>query len=229
MAKKSKAAAASAPKPRGRPKTKPDAPGAAGVKGLGHNSGLTDDEKRALFLKDKAALTDHKKRLAAVVADIRNVKKRIKADGFTVLQVEQAIEAETAEGEAKIKTKTAETLQAMRWIGVSWGDQLDLFGQPDRTPAVDTAKDAGKMASMQNQPRNPPHSPETPQYAAWMDGYNGHQATLASGFKPTGDGYAPQAEPEAIVSGEKVTRAEFKRRLTATTAAGEAMATGGGK
>ena len=58
--------------------------------------------------------------------------------------------------------------------------QMDLFEEPDRTPAADRAYDAGKQASMENQPRKPPHDPSTIQYERWMAGYADHQATLAA-------------------------------------------------
>lgn len=144
---------------------------------------LTEMEKQDLFLSCKTALATAKGKLAKVVADVRNVKKRIKADGFTVAQVEAAILMETAEGEEKLRVEMQELLQAAKWVGVPWGSQLDMFNEPDRTPAVDKAHDAGMRASMADKSRKAPHAPESPQAASWYAGYDEHQAELAKAFK----------------------------------------------
>lgn len=225
MAKKAKKSQAKpSGKPRGRPKTKPDAPGAAKVQAetkamIGDNS-LTDKERQELFLKDKAALAAAKGKLEKVVAEVRNVKKRIKADGFTVAQVEAAIEMETPEGEEKVKAKIEAQLEAARWVGVAWGSQLDLFLEPDRTPIADRAYAEGERASMENKPAKPDYSPETEAYRRYMDGYHAHQAKISKGFKaPKPD--ANGEKPEPVTSGERVTRSEFKQRLQDSTAADE--------
>ena len=170
-----------------RKKTKPDAPGADA--GVGHNSGesefeeLTDDEVRALFLRDKDAFKVAQGKLDAATAEVRNVRKRIKADGFTVVQIKAAIAMETPEGEALIRDEIHERLQAAMWVGVPWGAQLDLFDQPDRTPLVDRAYDEGKQASMENRPAKPRYEPDTEAYRSYMAGYHEHQRELVGGLK----------------------------------------------
>jgi hypothetical protein len=64
------------------------------------------------------------------------------------------------------------------------GAQLDMFSEPDRTPATDRAYDEGKQASMENRQGKPPYDPSLPQHQKWLEGYADHQATLAKGFKP---------------------------------------------
>lgn len=156
---------------------------------------LTEMEKQDLFLSCKTALATAKGKLAKVVADVRNIKKRIKADGFTVKQVEAALLMETAEGEEKLRVEMQELLQAAKWVGVPWGAQLDMFSEPDRTPAVDKAYEAGKRASMGDKSRKAPHSPESPQAASWYEGYDAHQAELHKGFKRGNDNVKPFPQP----------------------------------
>jgi hypothetical protein len=178
-------------------KTKPDAPGADDAD-VGHNGGpkLTGDEERALFLRDKDAFKIAQGKLDAATADVRNVRKRIKADGFTVVQVKAAIALETPEGEERIRAEIQERLQAAMWVGVPWGAQLDLFEQPDRTPSVDRAYDEGKMASMSNQRAQPGYAPETEAYRSYMAGYHDHQRELAGGLKAPDDaGQSTMANP----------------------------------
>lgn len=171
-----------------KPKTKSDAPGA------GHNSGdedneagekivgLTPDEARALFLQDKGKYERALEIKKAADADLRNVCKTIKADGFTVDQVKVAIASETPEGEAKERTKIRQALQAAVWAGVPLGTQLGMFDDPDRTPAVDRAFDEGKRAGMEGRTRRPPYSPDLEQHDRWLTGWTeGQRAAVQDG------------------------------------------------
>lgn len=177
---------------------------AAAAPEKGHNSDgaleLSEAQRQDLFLSHKNALITVKGKLTTAVANVRNIKKKIKADGYTVQQVEAAILMETEEGEAKIRAETADILQAARWVGVAWGETLDMFNEPDRTPAVDKSREAGKRASMEDKPRKAPHAAESPQASAWYSGYDDHQRALAGGFKkPTGANITdfPQPSGEA--------------------------------
>jgi hypothetical protein len=82
-------------------------------------------------------------------------------------------------------------MQAARWVGSGIGAQLDLFVQPNRTPAAERAYDEGKQASMENKPRKPPYDPSTTQFRSWMKGFNEHQGTLISKI---GQGNGTEAE-----------------------------------
>lgn len=180
---KPKAAAAAPKATKGKKAPKPAKVAAAEPENVEDGPALTDMELQDLFLADKNALISGKEKLDKAVAAIRNIKKRIKSNGFTVKMVEAAILMETEEGEEKIRTETAQLLQAAKWVGVPWGSQIDMFQEPDRTPAVDKSFDAGKRASMEDKPRKAPHAQESPQARAWYAGYDEHQAELHKGFK----------------------------------------------
>lgn len=153
---------------------------------IAHNGGpeLSEDEKRTLFVRDKNAFKSAKEKVDLAVSALRNVRKTIKADGFTAAQVIAAIAMESTEGEEKIRSELVQTMWAARAIGVAWGSQLEMFEAPDRTPAVDKAHEDGKVASMENKPRRAPYAPETEQAREWYAGYDEHQEQLARGFKP---------------------------------------------
>jgi len=202
MVKKSKAA----PKgPRAKPKTKANAPGAGPAMPAGNNMAktLSDDEQRALFLRDKDALKSARAKVRSATAEVRNVCKRIKSDGFKVLQVEVAIALENEHGEAEQRAEIAMRLQAAKWLGLALGHQLSLFGEPDRTPAVDRAFEDGKTAGLEGQRRQPPYSPEVPQHDAWMNGYyEGQEALGRKGFKAPAPKVPPVGDDFPATSGE---------------------------
>ena len=226
MARKPRAAgptAGAGKRPR-KPRTRPDAPG-ADAPGIGDNSRagasrLTPDQERELFLSHRTTWNAWQAKLKAVEAIGIDVKAALKADGFTVKQMQIADDLATVKGEARVVGEVTDRLKVARWIGHAMGAQLDLFEQPDRTPIVDRAYDEGKQASMENKPRSPPHAPGTAAYDAWMNGYSDHQEELASKFKR--DGESP---PDS--AGAPLSREEFKRDLAQTTAAGDAIAKGG--
>jgi len=190
-------------------KTKDGVPGESGVRNtkprkdatIGDNSKLTDDERRSLFLKHKGKLEGAKREVDSARADLREVKAKLKADGFAVKAVEDAILMETPEGEAKVRDRLAQSIEAARYVGASLGTQFtfDLAGV-DKTPSVDRAFDEGKRASMENHAAKPPYDPSTEQYRSYMAGFHEHQSKLASKIK------APATVP---ADGEKDVRPRF--------------------
>jgi hypothetical protein len=187
MAKKHQRKSASKSKPAAKRerklKTKPNVPGARG-----HNSGddwpvRTANEEREAFLVHRTAWNNLEAKRAVFKKLEKDTKDALKADGFSVKQMQIADDLTTERGEQKIEAEVSDRLKVARWIGHPMGAQLDLFEQPDRTPIVDRAFAAGKTASMENKPAKPPHSPDTEAYRAWMQGYHSHQREIVLGMK----------------------------------------------
>jgi len=177
-------------KPRKR-KTDPGAPGAEGEggdAGIGHNSNgrtgsrLTPDEERELFLHHRRNWTIYQNKLAVAEEYGTKIKADLKQDGFKVLHMKIADDLGTPKGEQRVVADVTDRLKVARWTGHAMGKNADLFEFAKRTPVTDRAYDEGKMASMQNQPRQPPeqYAPATDAYNTWMQGYNDHQEELAS-------------------------------------------------
>lgn len=228
------------------PKTKGDVPGAIDANadgpgegpGKGHNrpTRTTPTGEQELFLQHRVSWNNWRAKVKAVEALGIDVKAALKSDGFKVIHMQIADNLLNVKGEAKVTAEVKDRLQVARWIGHAMGNQLDMFEQPDRTPSADKAYENGRIASMQNQPRKPPHDPSTEQYRTWTDGYNDHQEELlarlgkaprtaeerdtteAAMNKPAEEPAAeqPAADPiEEIIetAGERIPRSEFHRRL----------------
>lgn len=223
-------ARAGAPK---KQKTKPDAPGAveAAPPPAGDNSGdktkasrLTDSEERELFASHRTiwnGLTAQQKLLDEKWS---RAKGALKGDGFKVLHMQIADSLINPKGEKKIHAEVRDRLWVARMIGHALGKQMDLFEAPDRTPAVDRAYDEGRTASIDNEPRKPPHHPSTAQYGEWLRGYGDHQEELCNrvgkgGGPLPGDQEKPDEPIEEkleIVDGANVvSREDFRNRLQA--------------
>lgn len=213
---------AKSPKTR-KPRAAKKAPPANGSKvgGNGEPPVLSFDEERALFLRHRKLIEDQEAKVAAIKLVLDGLYADAKVDGkFTKEEFRIARDlAASPKREAKVAGDVRKRLRVARFIGHPMGRQFDLFEQPDRTPAVESAYDAGKQASMENRPRRPPHAPEVPQYEEWMRGYNDHQATLAAAFKRT---------PQTGSDGEPIKSGTFVPRSAFSKAALEAGATGAG-
>jgi uncharacterized membrane protein len=177
-------------------RTKDGVPGSSGVKAsngaappkaaaaaAAGDEALTDAEKRELFRTHKTAFDKAKRALQTAQANLREVKANLKADGFTVRAIEDAILMATPEGEAKVRERLAATIQAAVWEGSDIGTQF-TFEFDEVMSSVDRAFDEGGRASEGNQPKKPPHAPGTKAFDSWMAGYDDHQSKLMGGFKP---------------------------------------------
>lgn len=182
---------------RGRPPNPNKQPKAAKAKapsapGKGHNKGPTDrnqDDIRENFLHHRSNFwMQYRAKKAVLDKYYRDGTAAMKADGHKVGQMKIADAlAGTAKQRAKIEGSIEEIRTVALYIGDPLSAQLDMFAQPDRTPAVDRARDEGKQASMENKPCKPPYDPSTPQYQSFMEGYQEDQARIAAGIKPLKD------------------------------------------
>jgi hypothetical protein len=193
MAKRAKKDGADVPmgKPkRGRPRKAAGTPKAARA-AKRHNTAAesdqrTEDQIRAGFLHHRQAWTQMTARQKALDKQWTDVKAALKADGYKVIQMQVADDlAGSPKQEAKVHAAVRDRLQVARWVGHPMGAQLDLFAQPDRTPATDKAYDEGKQAFMEDKRATPPYAPGVPQYTQWLSGYHDAQdARVRGGLKP---------------------------------------------
>lgn len=140
------------------------------------SSANTDDldrEEKALFLHHVPLIKAAKEALNTANANLRNLYKRAKAEGnFTKADFDTAFAIETAEKEARERAKIARQLKIARIMGSSLGAQLDLFLEPDRTPASDIAFGEGERDAIQNLAAKPKYDPSTEQHRKYLEGYH---------------------------------------------------------
>lgn len=197
-----------------------------------------DPEAKALFLQHLPKIKELKEKLNTANANLRNAYKSAKAQGgFEKSDFEYAIEVETAEKEAKARAQIARRLTIARYMGSDLGAQLELFLEPDRTPAADRAYHEGQTASMKGETPRPDYAPETEQFRQFMAGYNDDQANrIKKGIKKTdaqkeieedeaqkaadkakvdaqkaedAEQFEEKTPPEKVTSGQPMSRAEF--------------------
>lgn len=158
----------------------------------GDNAYKPDPDKRRLALSHRDKYAKLKKQLGDVQRDFRLLGKEVKQDGLTMRQIRLMHELSTPEGEEAFRLSTANDLIAAQYAGAAIGQQLALFLEPDRTPAVDLAYDLGAQDCMEGKSAKPPFDPSVPQHASYMKGYHDEtERRVGKGIKklePTEEG-----------------------------------------
>jgi hypothetical protein len=208
-AKPKKPRAAKAPKAD----QKKPAPHVAGANSVDRDRQHLARVHRDKFIKLKAAQGKANR-------DMTALGKLIKEDGFTKKQIQIMAQLVTPEGEAAVKLSIAQSLEAARWNGSEIGNQLDLFMEPDRTPAVDAAYEQGVQDSMDGKSAVSPYDPSLPQTQSYLKGFaDDQERRMKNGFKQK----EPEGPTKLITKAEK--EAAEKEKEAAAWAAATAAAT----
>lgn len=214
-----KAAGGKTPKAQKEPKTAAKAAPASEPKIF--NTPL-DEENQKLFHHHLPIVKNLREKVATATANLRNAYKTAKAEGaFTKADFDTAIQIEDAEKEARTKARIARQLTIARYMGKSLGAQLELFLEPDRTPASDIAYEEGRQAALQNVSggAKPPYDPSTEQFRRFMEGFHSvSEERVTNGIKPLHPEVAAdqqsQAEKDAKIAEQK---AEDEKAFEAPT------------
>ena len=190
-----------------------------------HN--LIDPALKKTFIEMRDQWVILNDRANSTAAKRRQYQKEIKEAGYSMSQVKISVLLQTPEGEAEFKAEMANRLLAAAYSDADIGEQLSLFLEPDRTPAVDRAYKEGQSCAMRNEAAVPKYDPSTPQYTEFMRGYHDEQerqvkagigkleAKAPKADKPKGKRGRPPgpakkaaAEPAAAPERVLITRAE---------------------
>lgn len=149
----------------------------ASAPGAGHNSQLTDDEKRALTLHHKVlyeaadALVETAKANRTAVADLAksDLGKGALADIKDII---------LADNPKKMKSVLERAQRLARWAGLKVGSQPQLF-----EAAQTDHKEDGKTAGMSGVACEPPKTLAVTAQQMWITGWHEGQTILMSAFK----------------------------------------------
>lgn len=161
----------------------------------GHNSQLTDDERRALTLhhlkqyEAADALVEKAKKERAAVADLAkaDLGRGVMADIKDLI---------IAKDEKAVKADLERRMRIARWAGLPVGTQLAMFEfMPD-----DIAAEEGKRAGMMGEQCQPPvHWPPSA-HQRWIASWHEGQAILASAFAKKRPPEQTADEPPAVAA-----------------------------
>lgn len=183
---------------------------------------LTNEEDKALFKHHNPKIQAQKAAVATAVSELRKLYKTAKADGFEKADFDTATQLETPEKEAKTKARIARQLQVAQFLDADLGQQLDMFLEPSRVPAVDRAYNEGQNAAMQHLAAKPGYDMATEQHREYMRGYHEVQTKQLK----AGIGKTAAAEPEPPKQAEKATSAPHAAGIAPGSAAGAPITSG---
>ena len=145
--------------------------------GKDHNK-LTEKQEKALFFHHLGIVKRQKDRAESENGTLRSFYKQAKADGYSKKDIDFALALEKDEDDKMVEERRRQQMIAL-WMQHSIGTQPDMFDlQPDRTPSVDRAYEAGEIAGMKGDSMVSPHAENTEQGQAWMRGWHAGQEAL---------------------------------------------------
>ncbi|MBO6511538.1 MAG: hypothetical protein JJ979_24160 [Roseibium sp.] len=146
--------------------------------GQGHNSGLTDNQERALFFNHLKKIKASKEKLEELKASHARLFKAAKADGFLKKDMEFALrlQGDDSNGEELLEERRRQQRIAL-WLQHPVGTQMEMFDE-DRTPATEKAFELGKNAGMEGQTCISPYDASTEMSQAWINGWSEGQKAI---------------------------------------------------
>jgi hypothetical protein len=144
--------------------------------GPGHNSTLTDEEKRALTLHHKRKYEAADSLVEKAKADRTAIADLAKSDlgKGALADIKDMI---IAGSDKKMKAVVERAMRLARYAGLAIGTQTNLF-----EPVVNHT-DQGKVAGMEGQVCEPPKSLAQDAAQKWISGWHEGQTILMAAFK----------------------------------------------
>jgi hypothetical protein len=145
--------------------------------GIGHNSALTDDEKRALTLHHKRAYEAADALVEKAKADRTAISDLAKSDlgKGALADIKDMI---LADNPKKMKAVLERAQRLARWAGLKVGSQPQLF-----EAALVDHHEEGKTAGMSGATCEPPKTLAQDGQQIWISGWHEGQTVLMSAFK----------------------------------------------
>lgn len=149
----------------------------------GHNSGISDDDRRVLFFINR---NEHVKLLAAkkaADAALKNHGKKIKADlgENGMRQIKLYEELRTPEGEERFKAQRLADAQVAAWAGLPVNTQADMF--TDLAPLDERAFADGEEAGLRGDTLSNPYDVNSQHGRQFEAGWKAGQERLFEGIK----------------------------------------------
>ena len=173
---------------------------------------LVDPEKKKEFIEARDHWVGLESRANSAVGKRRQYEGEIKKLGFSMRQIKDSVWLSTPEGEAEFKAEIANRLLAAAYSDADIGEQLTLFLDHNRTPAVDRAFKEGQSSAMKNEAAVPKYDPNTEQYRAFMEGYHEEQSRQVKAGIGKLEAKKPEKGSKAAKKAKSVPSASGKRR-----------------
>ena len=156
--------------------------GALGVTVIEHGDNkkpaLTDEQTHRLVHEWADEYAKVLKAKKAADSDLKDVGKKIKADGLKLQDIKDYLDAETSEGQEKLRGRLEAIARIARWRAFPIGTQAELFPE-GLTPSMSFTQ--GKEAGLSGLPAT---APDHANHDEWIKGWHvGQESLAADGIK----------------------------------------------
>ncbi|MFC6487336.1 hypothetical protein [Nitratireductor sp. GCM10026969] len=162
--------------------------------GTGHNSELTENERKSLFFHHLRKRMEHNRRIDEAKAEKKADGKIAQADDVVLGDLDYAIKALNADDKATITERFIAEGEILSWLGLTPGFQTDLLR--DRAPAIERIEKQGELAGLAAKDRESGYGPGSDEDQAWLRGYDNGQAIMRDNLE------AAMTKKNAVANGD---------------------------
>lgn len=142
----------------------------------GHNSQLTENERKALFFHHMRKRMAHNSDLAEINSIKKADGKIAQADGIVLGDLDYAIKAIDADDKGTVTDRFLAHGEVLAWLNLTPGFQSDLLR--DRAPAIERIEGEGELAGLAGKDAKSPHDNGSNEDAAWLRGWERGQKIM---------------------------------------------------
>lgn len=136
----------------------------------GHNSQLSETDKKALFFHHLRIRMGHDAKVKEANADKKAAGKLAQADNIVLGDLDYAIKAISADDKATVTDRFLAHGEVLSWLNVIPGFQSDLLR--DRAPAIERIEGEGELAGLAGKDPESGYDKGSDEDAAWMRGWD---------------------------------------------------------
>lgn len=160
----------------------------------GHNSKLTENERKALFFHHMRKRLAHNTQAGEVASAKKADGKTAQADGVVLGDLDYAIKALNADDKGTVTDRYIAHGEVLTWLNLVPGFQTDLLR--DRAPAVERIEGEGELAGLAGKNPESPHDNGSNEDAAWLRGWERGQAIMRDNLQSAMDKVNSDSEEE---------------------------------
>lgn len=142
----------------------------------GHNSTLTENERKSLFFHHLRKRMAHNADIAELNAAKKADGKTAQADGIVLGDLDFAIKSLNADDKATVTDRYFAHGEVLSWLNLVPGFQSDLLR--DRAPAIERIEGEGELAGLAGKDAFSPYDNGSDEDKAWLRGWDKGQAIM---------------------------------------------------
>lgn len=160
----------------------------------GHNSQLSDNDKKALFFHHLRIRVGHDAKVKEANADKKAAGKLAQADEIVLGDLDYAIKAINADDKGTVTDRFVAHGEVLAWLNVIPGFQSDLLR--DRAPAIERIEGEGELAGLAGKDPESGYDKGSDEDTAWLKGWDKGQKFMLDNLQAAMEKKNSAAQPD---------------------------------